>query len=150
MSTNIELLHCRPSQCFKDTQCIHPLTLHFALAHQQQYAIVNIPPIVMFKAKIFKPSRMCAVFRVSGRSAAQKAEMERQRQQAQNSMVRTAAAAAELAAHEEQEAAVAAAAAASGVSIGDAWEDLGSTIRENFEKGEQDYDDDAELDALVV
>jgi|EP00953_Heterococcus_sp_UTEX-ZZ885_P022354 hypothetical protein len=103
----------------------------------------------MFKAKIFKPSRMCAVFRVSGRSAAQKAEMERQRQQAQNSMVRTAAAA-ELAAHEEQEAAVAAAAAASGVSIGDAWEDLGSTIRENFEKGEQAYDDDDELDALVV
>lgn len=28
------------------------------------YAIVNVPPNFMFKAKIFNPSRLCAVYRV--------------------------------------------------------------------------------------
>ncbi|MCO5546604.1 hypothetical protein L7F22_000034 [Adiantum nelumboides] len=28
-----------------------------------EYAIVNVPPNFMFKAKIFKPSRLCAVFK---------------------------------------------------------------------------------------
>ncbi|NEP16569.1 MAG: hypothetical protein F6J97_06630 [Leptolyngbya sp. SIO4C1] len=27
------------------------------------YVIINVPPTVMFKAKIFKPSRLCAVYR---------------------------------------------------------------------------------------
>lgn len=27
------------------------------------YAIVNVPPNFMFKAKIFKPSRLCAIYR---------------------------------------------------------------------------------------
>ncbi len=27
------------------------------------YAIVNVPPNFMFKAKVFKPSRLCAVYR---------------------------------------------------------------------------------------
>lgn len=27
------------------------------------YAIINVPPNFMFKAKIFKPSRLCAVYR---------------------------------------------------------------------------------------
>lgn len=30
------------------------------------FAIINIPPQVMFKAKCAKPSRLCAVFRVQG------------------------------------------------------------------------------------
>lgn len=29
------------------------------------YAIVNVPPNFMFKAKIFQPSRLCAVYRIS-------------------------------------------------------------------------------------
>lgn len=27
------------------------------------YAIINVPPNFMFKAKIFKPSRLCAIYR---------------------------------------------------------------------------------------
>jgi hypothetical protein len=27
------------------------------------YAIINVPPNFMFKAKIFKPSRLCAIFK---------------------------------------------------------------------------------------
>lgn len=48
------------------------------LACVWQYAIANIPPVVMFNAKIFKPSRLCAVYRVGGLSeAAQEAMRER-------------------------------------------------------------------------
>ncbi|NJN32339.1 MAG: hypothetical protein HC824_19365 [Synechococcales cyanobacterium RM1_1_8] len=28
----------------------------------EQYAIVHVPPPLMFQAKVFKPSRLCAVF----------------------------------------------------------------------------------------
>jgi hypothetical protein len=28
-----------------------------------QYSIINVPPNFMFKAKIFKPSRLCAIYR---------------------------------------------------------------------------------------
>lgn len=37
-----------------------------------QYGIANIPPVVMFNAKIFKPSRLCAVYKVEGLSGAAK------------------------------------------------------------------------------
>lgn len=29
----------------------------------QEYAIINVPPNFMFNAKIFKPSRLCAIYR---------------------------------------------------------------------------------------
>lgn len=29
----------------------------------QEYAIINVPPNFMFKAKIFHPSRLCAIYR---------------------------------------------------------------------------------------
>ncbi|BAY07196.1 hypothetical protein [Calothrix sp. NIES-2098] len=29
-----------------------------------EYAIVNVPPNFMFNAKIFKPSRLCAIYRI--------------------------------------------------------------------------------------
>lgn len=29
------------------------------------YVIINVPPNFMFQAKIFKPSRLCAIYRVS-------------------------------------------------------------------------------------
>ena len=36
----------------------------FEKYHQSEdYAIVNVPPNFMFKAKIFKPSRLCAIYR---------------------------------------------------------------------------------------
>ena len=31
----------------------------------EDYAIVNVPPNFMFKAKIFNPSRLCAIYRKS-------------------------------------------------------------------------------------
>jgi hypothetical protein len=32
--------------------------------HNPDYAIINVPPNFMFKAKIFNPSRLCAVYRI--------------------------------------------------------------------------------------
>ncbi len=32
------------------------------------YVIINVPPNFMFKAKIFKPSRLCAIYRRSNES----------------------------------------------------------------------------------
>ncbi|MBD2035557.1 hypothetical protein H6F76_11060 [Leptolyngbya sp. FACHB-321] len=32
------------------------------------YVIINVPPNFMFKAKIFKPSRLCAIYRHSNES----------------------------------------------------------------------------------
>jgi hypothetical protein len=29
------------------------------------YAIINVPPNFMFKAKVFKPSRLCAIYRIA-------------------------------------------------------------------------------------
>ncbi|MGB3639716.1 MAG: hypothetical protein WBA39_19400 [Rivularia sp. (in: cyanobacteria)] len=29
----------------------------------EEYAILNVPPNFMFKAKIFKPSRLCAIYK---------------------------------------------------------------------------------------
>ncbi|MBV6624001.1 MAG: hypothetical protein KI793_13870 [Rivularia sp. (in: Bacteria)] len=29
----------------------------------EQHAIINVPPNFMFKAKIFKPSRLCAIYK---------------------------------------------------------------------------------------
>lgn len=31
--------------------------------HNDQYIIINVPPNFMFQAKIFKPSRLCAIYR---------------------------------------------------------------------------------------
>ncbi|MEG5159976.1 hypothetical protein QUB37_05910 [Microcoleus sp. AT3-A2] len=37
----------------------------FEKYHQSSdFAIVNVPPNFMFQAKIFKPSRLCAIYRV--------------------------------------------------------------------------------------
>eukprot|EP00899_Mesostigma_viride_P028994 jgi/Mesvir1/927/Mv17485-RA.1 len=31
---------------------------------KENYTIINVPPTFMFKAKIFKPSRLCAIYKV--------------------------------------------------------------------------------------
>jgi hypothetical protein len=37
----------------------------FEKYHQSpDYAIVNVPPNFMFKAKVFSPSRLCAIYRI--------------------------------------------------------------------------------------
>eukprot|EP00897_Mesotaenium_endlicherianum_P001229 jgi/Mesen1/1133/ME000123S00303 len=37
------------------------------LEDKDNYVIINVPPNYMFQAKIFKPSRLCAIFRVASR-----------------------------------------------------------------------------------
>lgn len=34
-----------------------------AYHHSEEYIIINVPPNFMFKAKIFNPSRLCAIYR---------------------------------------------------------------------------------------
>lgn len=33
----------------------------------ETHVVVNVPPVVMFKAKCFKPSKLCAVYELDGR-----------------------------------------------------------------------------------
>ena len=40
-----------------------PAEMEQYLDQPQAYTIINIPPNFMFTAKIFKPSRLCAVFK---------------------------------------------------------------------------------------
>jgi hypothetical protein len=35
---------------------------------KENYAIVNVPQTIMFKAKVFAPTRLCAVYQVTGMS----------------------------------------------------------------------------------
>lgn len=35
-----------------------------AYYNSQDYLIINVPPNFMFKAKIFKPSRLCAIYKL--------------------------------------------------------------------------------------
>lgn len=40
------------------------MPLEFEQYHESDdYIIINVPPNFMFKAKIFKPSRLCAIYR---------------------------------------------------------------------------------------
>lgn len=36
--------------------------------NSDEYIIINVPPNFMFQAKIFKPSRLCAIYRVARRA----------------------------------------------------------------------------------
>jgi hypothetical protein len=40
-----------------------PADIEATYHNQPDYAIINVPPNFMFKAKIFKPSRLCAIYR---------------------------------------------------------------------------------------
>jgi hypothetical protein len=40
------------------------MPVEFQAYHESEdYIIINVPPNFMFKAKIFKPSRLCAIYR---------------------------------------------------------------------------------------
>lgn len=89
------------------------------------YMIINVPPKVMFDARCFKPPRLCAVFKrigVSEEDLAQHAEKETTR----------AASVAERSKQLED----------------DLWTGLGSVIKENFHR--KDDQGDSDLDAMVV
>ena len=38
--------------------------------NSDEYIIINVPPNFMFQAKIFQPSRLCAIYRVAHRATA--------------------------------------------------------------------------------
>lgn len=47
---------------------------------REGYAIVNVPPTIMFKAKIFKPSRLCCVYKINGMGAGERERIRRERE----------------------------------------------------------------------
>ncbi|GMI55187.1 hypothetical protein ScalyP_jg11664 [Parmales sp. scaly parma] len=46
---------------------------------QDGFVVVNVPPTIMFKAKIFKPSRLCCVYQVTGVSPEEQERVRAQR-----------------------------------------------------------------------
>jgi hypothetical protein len=104
------------------------------------FAIVNVPPVVMFKSKIFKPSRLCAVFRVEGRTEAHKEDLLLQRSRAMRARLNSADAAIDLSDVNEDDI----------VSDDDVWTNLGDSIKAVFDEAGNEEDDDVDLDSLVV
>lgn len=95
-----------------------------------RYTIINVPPTFMFKAKCFKPSRLCAVFRRLGvpeeelsfgdMKQAEKAQLREKREK-------------EISGDGSEE---------------DPWKGIGNTIQEVF--NERDVHDDDDLDQYMV
>lgn len=95
-------------------------------ASDGQYMLINIPPKVMFDARCFKPSRLCAVYKriaVSADALAEHAEKEKLRIE-------------EIAMRAKE------------LENDDLWAGLGTVIQENFH--EKEPEDDSDLDAMVV
>ena len=57
-----------------------PLEIQDEYYLKEDYVVVNVPPTIMFKAKVFKPSRLCCVFAVEGLSEEKLEEVRRERQ----------------------------------------------------------------------
>ncbi|CAM9174845.1 unnamed protein product [Scytosiphon promiscuus] len=94
----------------------------------EQYGIANIPPVVMFNAKIFKPSRLCAVYKVEGLSeSAREVLRERILRLKEN----------EKRKKEEAE-------------LETPWDDIGSAFTEVHNMAVGSDDDDIDLDSMVV
>ncbi|CAM9920050.1 unnamed protein product [Ascophyllum nodosum] len=94
----------------------------------EQYGIANIPPVVMFNAKIFKPSRLCAVYRIDGMSdAARQAFQERAGRVRENDRQKK----------DESE-------------LESEWDDIGSAFAEVHKMSLGSQDDDLDLDSMVV
>lgn len=56
---------------FVTIMCLFSMqTIEQEFYNSDRYVVINVPPTFMFKAKIFKPTRLCAVFeRVSETSS---------------------------------------------------------------------------------
>lgn len=94
----------------------------------EEYGIANIPPVVMFNAKIFKPSRLCAVYKIEGLSeAAKEANKDRVLRVRENEK------------RKKEEA-----------LLESEWDDLGSAITEVYNMPVGQDDDDVDLDSMVV
>jgi hypothetical protein len=109
-----------------------------AFARDVGFMVVNIPPTVMFEARCFKPSRLCAVFK---RFAVQPEERAR---------FADALAERESAAARRAEA-MATAAFAAPTEGEDAWQGIGTLIKQTLRDGDAlDEAEERELDDLVV
>jgi hypothetical protein len=89
------------------------------------YVLINIPPHFMFKARCFKPSRLCAIFKRIGVS---QSEIDAHAAREEIRISKVAERAREL--------------------DTDQWTGLGTLIQESFHA--KDFMDDEELDKLVV
>jgi hypothetical protein len=106
-------------------------------ARDVEFAVINIPPSVMFEARCFKPSRLCAVFKRFGIDPEERRRFQEQLKEMELRAERNAMAANE---------------SFSPPADGeDAWDGLGTLIKKGRE--EDDWLDEAterELDELVV
>ncbi|CAM9342379.1 unnamed protein product [Choristocarpus tenellus] len=97
-----------------------------------EFAIANVPPVIMFKAKVFKPSRLCAVYKISGMSDEARARFDERIARARDDAER----------RKED------------VELSSEWDDLGSVIKDVFRnpQGEvaDEDDEDIDLDSMVV
>jgi hypothetical protein len=98
---------------------------HERFVEDPNYVIINVPPHFMFKARCFKPSRLCAIFKRIGVS---QSEIDAYAAKEEIRLSQAAERAREL--------------------ESDQWTGLGTLIQESFH--EKDLMDDEELDKLVV
>lgn len=94
----------------------------------EQYGIANIPPVVMFNAKIFKPSRLCAVYKVEGLSEDARGVLQERIQRLRENEKRK---------KEEEE-------------LETPWDDIGSAFTEVHNMPVGSDDEDIDLDSMVV
>eukprot|EP00903_Cladosiphon_okamuranus_P011341 g10690.t1 len=94
----------------------------------EQYGIANIPPVVMFNAKIFKPSRLCAVYKVEGLSENARSVLNERIQRLRDNEKRK---------KEEEE-------------LETPWDDIGSAFTEVHNMPVGSDDEDVDLDSMVV
>lgn len=105
-------------------------------ARDVEFAVINIPPTVMFEARCFKPSRLCAVFKRFGVDPEERKKFAEEVAEKELMAQKSAEAAAEVfSAPKEGE---------------DAWGGLGSLIKEGLQQGQLDEATERELDDLVV
>eukprot|EP00283_Hemiselmis_rufescens_P005820 CAMPEP_0173424276 /NCGR_PEP_ID=MMETSP1357-20121228/4213_1 /TAXON_ID=77926 /ORGANISM="Hemiselmis rufescens, Strain PCC563" /LENGTH=139 /DNA_ID=CAMNT_0014387465 /DNA_START=1 /DNA_END=420 /DNA_ORIENTATION=- len=93
------------------------------------YAIINVPPQIMFEAKCFKPSRLCAVYALKGVEDAQREKILQERESLR---ARSDASSQRMA-------------AAGGTQP---WKGMGGAIAEASRM--TPVDDDSDLDGMVV
>ncbi|KAM3573784.1 hypothetical protein VYU27_004286 [Nannochloropsis oceanica] len=117
------------------------------------YAICNVPPTVMFKAKIFKPPRLCAVFAIEGLDPEEKDKIM---EKAKARMDLQALSAARLATERAKEGGKEGGKEESklpflkGQPVEEDWSKVGASLKELMSEEEREAAEEAALDAMVV
>lgn len=116
-----------------------------AYARDPNFIVINIPPTLMFEARCFKPSRLCAVFRLYGVSESKLEAHAGRERESQNE--------AELHSTQETPAAQPASSPLGPVAGGvGAWTEFGSLLAESVRDANAPLseEEERELDDLVV